>query len=144
MDVWDKTIEFTVNGKPVGKARPRVVRNAKTGKVHAYTPETSKNYELSIGFAARAYMRGKDMLDQPLKLSLCIYMPIPKSWTKKKREEYDGKYHDKKPDQDNIIKAVCDAMNGIVYTDDRLIVEYGNIKKVYSIKPRVEIKLEVL
>lgn len=36
---------------------------------------------------------------------------------------------DKKPDADNILKAVLDALNGVAYEDDRQVVEVLCIKK---------------
>lgn len=36
-----------------------------------------------------------------------------------------------KPDWDNIAKNICDALNGVVYPDDKAIVT-GSVKKVYS------------
>lgn len=41
-------------------------------------------------------------------------IPMPKSWSKKKRAEMDGKPHQSKPDKDNLEKALMDAL----FTDD--------------------------
>ena len=43
-------------------------------------------------------------------LSWVAYLPIPKSWTKKKKLEMKGKPHRQKPDRDNIDKAILDAL----------------------------------
>jgi Holliday junction resolvase RusA-like endonuclease len=45
-------------------------------------------------------------------IEFCI--PMPKSWSKKKREEMCGKPHQQKPDVDNLLKALLDAL----YEDD--------------------------
>lgn len=42
---------------------------------------------------------------------------MPKSWTKKKMREYDGKAHQQVPDVDNFAKAILDA----VYGDDSCV-----------------------
>ena len=42
-------------------------------------------------------------------VSVKFYLPMPKSWSKKKRAEMDGKPHQQKPDVDNICKALLDA-----------------------------------
>jgi Holliday junction resolvase RusA-like endonuclease len=39
----------------------------------------------------------------------------------------------KKPDADNICKAVCDAMNGIVYKDDAQVVSLHFTKRYNTI-----------
>lgn len=49
----------------------------------------------------------------------------------------------KKPDIDNIAKAVLDALNSVAYRDDTQIVEL-QIRKQYSEKPRLEICMEKL
>lgn len=41
-------------------------------------------------------------------------MPMPKSWSKKKKNEMNGKPHTQKPDVDNLLKGLMDA----VYGDD--------------------------
>lgn len=39
-----------------------------------------------------------------------FYIPMPKSWSKKKKTLMKGKPHKQKPDVDNICKAVMDAL----------------------------------
>ncbi|MCK6678266.1 RusA family crossover junction endodeoxyribonuclease [Enterobacter asburiae] len=41
-------------------------------------------------------------------------LPMPASWSKKKRQEHNGKPHQQKPDWDNMAKALQDA----IYHDD--------------------------
>lgn len=38
-------------------------------------------------------------------------LPMPASWNNKKRTEFNGKLHQTKPDFDNMIKALMDAIN---------------------------------
>ncbi|MEN3753781.1 RusA family crossover junction endodeoxyribonuclease [Mangrovibacter sp. SLW1] len=45
---------------------------------------------------------------------ITFILPMPQSWSKKKREEYRGKPHQSKPDCDNMLKALMDAL----YDDD--------------------------
>jgi Holliday junction resolvase RusA-like endonuclease len=47
-------VAFTVPGKPIPKARPRVVKG------RTYTPETTADYELAVALKAAEAMRGKD------------------------------------------------------------------------------------
>ena len=46
----------------------------------------------------------------PSSLALTFNMPMPKSWSKKKRLEMQGKPHQAKPDIDNLIKSFLDAL----------------------------------
>jgi len=46
-----------------------------------------------------------------------FWIPMPKSWTKRKRAEMEGMPHQQKPDLDNLIKALADAC----YKDDSAI-----------------------
>ena len=45
---------------------------------------------------------------------ITFILPMPKSWSKKKRQQFDGKPHQSKPDFDNLVKALSDA----IYEDD--------------------------
>lgn len=49
----------------------------------------------------------------------------------------------KKPDIDNVVKAVLDALNKVAYRDDNQVVEL-QIRKQYSERPRLEICIEEL
>ena len=61
---------------------------------------------------------------------------IPKSWTKKKKEEKNRKYCDNGCDIDNYLKAILDSLNGVLFVDDRQIVEVY-ARKRYSDKPNI-------
>lgn len=130
-------VKITIPGEPQGKERPRF--NAK--KKITYTPQKTKNYE---EFIATIYkLQGRHFFTGCVKADIKAYYRIPKSDSKNKRQlKLDGKIRpSKKPDVDNIIKAVLDALNGVAYTDDAAIVE-ANIKKYYSNDPRIELTLE--
>ena len=119
-----KALTFTVYGKPVGKARPRMT---KTG--HVYTPKTTKEYEERIRNAAMSEMgRGKISPwkeKQPLKVIIDAFFKLPKSATKQDR--IDVLNHVKLPtvkaDIDNIAKTILDGMNGYVYADDSQVTD---------------------
>ena len=40
---------------------------------------------------------------------LVFHMPMPKSWSKRKKADMCGAGHQQRPDLDNLIKAACDA-----------------------------------
>ena len=68
------------------------------------------------------------------------YYKIPKSTSKKKRAEMlEGRiFPTIKPDADNVAKIILDALNGVVYEDDKQVVGLLTLKR-YSEEPRVEV-----
>ncbi len=136
-------ISFTVPGDPVPKGRPKFT--SVNGRVKAYTPAKTKHYENVIAAFAKMAMRGADPLSCPVSVKIGIFLAIPASWSKKKKEMalVGEVMPTKKPDADNVTKACFDGMNGIVYADDAQIVESFQ-KKEYSLEPRVEIQVLML
>lgn len=141
-----EAICFTVPGKPQGKARARTFYNPKTKGMSSMTPEKTVLYENLI---ATCYLQeaGDERFsdDAYLKVRIQAFYEIPKSSTKtKKAAMASGEIlPDKKPDIDNIAKAVLDALNGVAYRDDTQVVEL-QMRKKYSDRPRLEICIEEL
>lgn len=111
------TITFTVPGKPQGKGRPRFSRG------RTYTPKKTVEYEALI---KRCYLlHGGVKLEGAVRLRILVLYPIPKK-TKAIDRQLMVQGHilpTKKPDGDNIEKAVADALNGVAYDDDSQIVK---------------------
>lgn len=131
------TVSFTVPGKPSGKERPRF--SSKTRQT--FTPQKTKNYEELVRWCYRAKCRGIK-LEGEIAASITAYYPVAKSTSKVNKEAMiKGKIRPIiKPDADNIIKAVLDALNGLAYKDDSAIVSVS-AEKYYSTNPRVEVTL---
>ena len=112
-----KTFKFFVEGRPKGKGRPRM--NRRTGQV--YTPKATKQYESDI---RQAFLRqgGESFAGAPVMVEIEASYPMPKSWSKRKREETRGTYSDVKVDIDNLAKVIFDAGNGVIWDDDKAIV----------------------
>lgn len=129
-------IKLTIPGEPVAKGRPRVTRYG------TYTPEKTKNYETLV---KELYFveHGQTLLEGELKIEIKAYLRIPKSASKaKKTKMAKGVIRPtKRPDLDNLMKAVTDAINGVAYEDDSQIVS-ASVEKYYSEEPRTEIKIE--
>ncbi len=123
---------ITINGEPVGKGRPRFTR---TGR--CYTPKTTLLAEHSVRSAVvQQYQRPP--LNGALAVELLAISPIPKSWSLKRQgDARRGEVRpDRKPDFDNLVKLYCDALNGILWEDDKQIVD-GRCIKVYGERPGV-------
>lgn len=120
-----KQFEIYFEVEPVPKGRPRFTR---TG--HAYTPKKTADYEKQI-----REMYFGPCFEGPIYVKLIFNMPIPKSFSKKKREEAGCQriQYTKKPDLDNLAKAVLDALNGVAFTDDSQIVRLGMEKRYHRL-----------
>lgn len=121
-------MRFAVDIEPIGKARPRFT---KTG--HAYTPQKTKDAEELIAAAYRAAGGGCIPKGVPAELEVVAHFPIPKSFSQKKRDAVlDSEIlPTKKPDADNILKLVADALNGVAYEDDAQVVRM-EVSKEYT------------
>lgn len=128
-------IKFEVEGEVVPKGRPRFTR---TG--HAYTPIKTVAYEQRVKHATRKAIGDQKPFDEPIQLEIRIGMPVPKSWSQKKQLEALTKPHTKKPDLDNLVKAILDGMNGDAYRDDSIIYKFSAYK-VYALEPSVEVTI---
>lgn len=128
---------FTIPAAGVAKGRARsVVRRGKGGKVitgangapvvGTYTPEATRNFEALVkDFAAQAMGgAGADPLACPVDLVVVFRFAIPAGWPKWKRELAAAGLvqHTKKPDCSNLVKAIEDACNGVLFKDDGQVV----------------------
>ncbi len=125
-------VEFVIHAAPEGKARPRVTMHG------TYTPRSTREYEHLIQVEYKR-QGGKDFGNAPLFVHIKAYYPIPASASKRNAAKMALGYTvpTKKPDADNIAKAVCDALNGIAYHDDAQIVDLFVRKRYTDTEPRV-------
>jgi Holliday junction resolvase RusA-like endonuclease len=131
-------IMFTVYGEPVAKGRPRF---AKRGNyVQTYTPVKTKSYEDEVRLLATKAKGSGSTLEGSVSVFIYISFSVPQSYSKRKREAcLSGETkHTKKPDLDNVAKAIIDGMNGIIFKDDSQIINL-NVTKVYAEVGKVEI-----
>ncbi len=132
-------LAFEVQTKPVPQARPRffIRKHGQKNIVGAYDPAQCKSFKEVIAWHARLKMRERGIREAtkaPIAISLFFGMG----------RSAEGAYHTKRPDIDNLAKAVKDALKGIVYADDSQIVEAHLFKQYGRPEVRIEIKtLEV-
>lgn len=122
---------------PIGKGRPRI--STRHGFVRNITPQTTRKYEKDLSESARVQlgMRFEPWIG-PVDLEVFFYMPIPKSLSKKKREAMRAEWHIVKPDTSNLLKAVEDALNGILWVDDSQVARC-TLSKTYGAEPGIHI-----
>lgn len=126
---------------PISKLRHRTVIN--NGKCITYTPKKTTQYEEIIKWHAIREMENKVPFDVAVVIAVIFYFSPPKSWPRKKKKEVisNNSFHIVKPDVDNLLKSVKDALNGIVYIDDKLVCQ-AIVSKQYSEVPSIHILVE--
>lgn len=122
-------IIFTIPGVPVAKGRPKFARRGNF--VTTYTPEKTASYENLVKVKAEEAMLGKSLFEDAVWVGIALYVTPPASWPQKKqRQALDGEiFPTSKPDIDNVLKGILDAMNDIVWNDDKQVCDVHVIKR---------------
>lgn len=138
---------FHVDALPIAQPRPRAgMRFAKGGKkvagiykddshpVHAWKEE--------VGIRAREAYQGEPLGKVPVSLSACFLMPRPQAM----KHPEDRAWHLIKPDTDNLVKAVKDALTGLIWEDDSIVCREIVTKKYVAIgeNPSATVIIEVI
>jgi Holliday junction resolvase RusA-like endonuclease len=133
-------ITFTVPGAPQGKGRPRV------GKIGAharlFTPAKTVAYEGLVAHAAALAMAGQPLFDAAVACNVFLDCPVPASWSgKKQRMALAGEVMPtSQPDADNVVKAIFDGLNGVLWRDDVQVVDL-RVRKRYAATPAVRVEV---
>lgn len=132
-------VDFVIQGKAQAKQRPRF--NTHTGRT--YTPNKTSNYENWVKICYLEKYKDKELMDKPLRVTIRAFLEIPKSTSKKKKQQMlDNEILPMvKPDTDNIAKSILDSLNGIAYKDDKQVAELI-VYKFYNDTPYVNVTIE--
>ncbi|WP_420170405.1 RusA family crossover junction endodeoxyribonuclease [Pseudomonas alloputida] len=135
-----KPVQFLVPGEPVGKGRPRIGRVG--GHARMFTPTKTASYEGLIAMAGTEAMAGRTLLEGAVMVEMRIVLAIPQSMPKKRKAmAIAGElFPTKKPDMDNVIKAIYDGLNGVVWKDDVQVVD-AFVRKRYGEVPGVHVRI---
>lgn len=128
-----RTIRFTITGAAIPKDRVRhriVTPKGKRPFVQVYTPKETTDYEQRVAKLARRAWGEADPSLRPIELQVTVHVEIPSGWPKWKQEAATAGeiLPTGVPDLDNVVKAVSDAMNGVVYRDD------GQVSTIDAVK----------
>lgn len=138
-------LELYLPGAPTPKGRGRATR---TGRV--FTPAATRKAEDTLAGRVMAKiealddgMRAQLPFAGPLSVTVHFGMPVPTSWSQRKRLAALGGTlrPTSKPDLDNLLKLVSDALNGVAWVDDSQIVQLVS-SKAYSATPGVRLLVE--
>ena len=133
---WTK-LSYIIYAVPKGTPRPRYGNN---GVFYVKGAKVNKKI-----FEEFSKLNDITLITTPTKFNCISYSPIPSSMTNVEKilAELGFIRPTSKPDWDNIAKAYCDMIQGLLLYDDSLIIE-GVSKKFYSVKPRIEIYIEYM
>ena len=117
-------IKIVIPGDPQAKGRPRIGVGP-GGRAMAFTPKNTRHAEDVVRSIGMAAMGDRPPFDEPVTMHLLATLAVPASWPKKRRAAaLDGTERPaKKPDLTNIAKLYEDALNGVVFVDDSLVVD---------------------
>ena len=135
-------ITIFLAGTPRGKGAGRAAVTA--GHARIFTDERTRKYEAQLRYAAQQQMAGRPPTELPCSVAIQVCLAIPTGFSKKKRAAaiYREIFPTVKPDCNNFSKAL-DALNGVVWLDDKQIVREF-VEKVYSEQPGLHVTVETI
>lgn len=131
---------LVINEIPKLQPRPRITVRGKYA--HAYEPKGITEYKRLVASKYRLVHKQQLPLTGALSVDIRFYRPIQKSISKAERQRrlLGQSLPIVKPDIDNYVKAILDALNGLAFKDDsQIAVLYA--RKIYSDMPRTEIEI---
>ena len=129
-------IQFFAPGEPKGQPRPRAV--SINGSIRMYTPSLVKPWRTSIKVAAiNAGVRPARPIAGPISVNLGFVFNRPKSHYRTGKYSHELKPgaiedHIKKPDVDNLSKAVLDVLTELKFWFDDSQVTHLSTTKIYG------------
>jgi Holliday junction resolvase RusA-like endonuclease len=120
-------------------------RRLGNGAVVTFTDRDVEAYHATVRMAAGRVMDGRPPFSGAIEVTIIAVFPVPGSWSQKRRAQALAGTIAKvtKPDIENSAKGVLDALQSVVYCDDRQIVSLS-ARKIYGDRPRLEIELRPL
>lgn len=136
-------MRFEFDIAPVEQARPKATRFGKG--IRLYDPKKVAIFKRQLGMLAKQQMldRGLEPFDGPLEVYMVFFRPVQESISKKERARRISGDHRPivKPDISNYVKATEDALNGILWVDDSLIVTETS-EKFYAERPHLTVEIK--
>ena len=131
-------LSFPVRMEVIGKQRPRVTMRG--GHAQAYTPKKTRMAEAEI---AKEFIRrfgSKGGFSGPVAIDVVATRPLCKSNPKWMQGIQDAG----KPDIDNVLKLVMDALEGVAYKNDAQVVRCSAAKRprpAYGARPYIYVRV---
>jgi Holliday junction resolvase RusA-like endonuclease len=140
--VSNEHVVISLSGPPRGKGRGRAVSTQRGTRV--FTDDKTRTYESQLRFAGLQEMAGRAPSVHPIQVKVEARFQVAASWSRKKRvAALAGLIRPATtPDADNLLK-ILDALNGVVWVDDRQIVD-ATVHKIYSEFPGLTIIVDTI
>ena len=119
-------IRFHVDGQPVPKQSFRVISDGRS-KIHGFQPRRVRAWQNAVGWVAKE-AAVQNQLMGPTTADVITVLTFTLA-------------DNRRVDLDNLSKAVLDAINGIIWVDDRQVCDLRSIKRVGS-PPGVDVYIE--
>jgi Holliday junction resolvase RusA-like endonuclease len=116
-----------------------VASRARVTRYATYFPKRYTKFRKEFGELLEKYKA--EPVDDLLYVKLDFYVQLPKTMSKKKKAEKEGKHCDNNSDLDNYVKATLDSLEGKYYNNDKQIVMI-RARKYWSDNGRIEFKME--
>lgn len=142
---FDSMEEWLVNRKGIGGSDASAILGLNPYKTNQELWMEKKGQMSPVDISDKSYVKYGNDADEELRANIIAYYPIAKNTSKKKRQQMLAGLirPTKKPDLDNVIKSILDALNKVAYHDDTQIVSLS-MEKFYSGSPRVEVSISNL
>lgn len=111
--------------------------------VHVYQPRAAEDSKYLHKLVDTEIIQLQQFIQTPFACDIFAYFPTPSNYSRQDIfiAEMGLDFHIKKPDVDNAEKHYLDMFNSTIWLDDNMCFS-GRLTKLYSIKPRVEIKIK--
>lgn len=130
-------ISFVVPGMARGQGRPKFTRFGKHGKAYKDQKDvTRENWILARYLDAVGDL---EPAGGAVVLRVTARYSVPRSWSKKRQSDPGPMI--KRPDGDNVLKSVCDALNKVGWRDDSQIISMAVIKE-YAERDELVVEIE--
>lgn len=110
--IQSSSFSFTIEGRGVPKGRPRAAVRGKF--VSFYTPKKTVEFEKKVRMAALQYLKRGLPKFKPVNGQVLMTL----NFFFKRAKTVTGTPHTARPDLDNLVKAVLDGLNGVLFEDD--------------------------
>ncbi len=126
--VLPREIRVRIAGEPCAQGRPRTA--VIKGRARVFDPKKSRSWKAEARQAM--VLQGVHTLlfpDGPVEVHVTAVFTCPKG-DERKREPRPRRRHAKKPDGENVAKAVLDAATGVLWRDDSQVSDLFVAKRV--------------
>lgn len=134
-------ITLTFPLKPLAK---QSYRSTRTG--HGYLASDVVAFRDAVKWMAVQQLPSHNLIETPISVTLRFVFQAPKSLPAALRRQIsEGStsiHKSTKPDIDNLTKAIFDALNGVVWVDDALVVSL-TANKWYGDRDQITVNIEL-